>query len=173
MFPISRLKKCSEMKLAVKLLSTIIISFSYVTQASAARNEHRPVCSNDGTRLIYMLQSEQTNNDWELYLKDIESEVHARLTSHPGWDGYAVWSPDDSQVVYDREDEPGGRKRPWIMDMEKRTTKPLGQFDGWLSVSDWAEPGQMLGFQELAGQRDLVMVDVESNMIETITTTSR
>ena len=37
-----------------------------IADVSAARNEHRPVCSADGSRLVYMLQTKQTNDDWEL-----------------------------------------------------------------------------------------------------------
>ena len=53
-----------------------------IASASAARNEHRPVCSADGSRLIYMMQTKQTNDDWELYMLEIDSQVHSSLTSH-------------------------------------------------------------------------------------------
>jgi Tol biopolymer transport system component len=121
--------------------------------------------------MIYMLKSEQTKDDWELYLLDIESQVHSRLTSHPGWDGYAVWSPDGTKIVYDREDEPGKRKRPWILDFAGQTSKPLGSYEGWLSISDWSDDNRLLGFHELEGQRDLVLLDSKGAIIEKITTT--
>ena len=36
-------------------------------EVQAVTNEHRPVCSPDGSRFVYMLQSERTDSDWELY----------------------------------------------------------------------------------------------------------
>ena len=152
-----------------------LVSASLLTcapDALAARNEHRPVCSPDGSQLIFMLQSERTNDDWELYLMDNESQVQSRLTSHPGWDGYAVWSPDGSKIIYDRADGEEAQKRPWIMKLEDRTKKPFGSFEGWLSISDWSGDNRLLGFHELDGQRDLVMLDLEGNITQKVTATS-
>jgi Tol biopolymer transport system component len=139
----------------------------------AALNEHRPVCSPDGSRMIYMLKSEQTKGDWELYMLKFDSQVISRLTNHKGWDGYAVWSPDGTKIVYDREDAPGEPNRPWIMDIEGRTRKPLGSHEGWLSVSDWSIDNRILGFHELNGQRDLVTLDQNGDVIEQITDTDK
>lgn len=156
------------------LKATLAVAFFYISTSSpsfAARNEHRPVCSADGSRLIYMMQTEQTDDDWELYMVELDSQVHSRLTAHPGWDGYAVWSPDGTKIIFDREDSPGKQKRPWIMDLEGRTSKPLGRYEGWLSVTDWSSDNRLLGFQELGGQRDLVLLDVAGNIVGKITET--
>jgi TolB protein len=151
---------------------TFLLLLSLVSSAAVADlSEHRPVCSNDGSKLIYMLKSEQTKGDWELYLKELDSQVRSRLTNHPGWDGYAVWSPDDSRIIFDREDAPGLQKRPWIMDLVKRTTKPLGSFDGRVSVSSWSPDNQLLGFQELDGKRDLILLDLTGKIVKNITAT--
>ena len=139
--------------------------------ASAARHEHRPVCSPDGSRLIYMLKNDDREDDWELYAMELDSRVHSRLTFHPGWDGYAVWSPDGTKIIYDREDVFSGQKRPWIMDMEGRTSKPLGSYEGWLSVTDWSDDNRLLGFHETGGQRDLVILDSSGNIVERVTET--
>ena len=140
--------------------------------ANAATNEHRPVCSPDGSRLVYMLQSERTDNDWELYQMVFNTQTKKRLTVHEGWDGYAVWSPDAGTIIFDREDAPGGQKRPWVMRMDDYTIKPLGKFEGSLSISDWSDDDKLLGFHEMAGQRDLVLLDVDGNMVEKITNTT-
>jgi len=139
--------------------------------ANAATNEHRPVCSPDGSRVIYMLQSERTDDDWELYQMVFSTQTKKRLTVHEGWDGYAVWSPDAGKIIFDREDAPGGQKRPWVMKMDDFTIKPLGKFEGWLSVSDWSDDDRLLAFHEVEGQRDLVLLDIEGNIVEKITNT--
>lgn len=140
--------------------------------ANAVVNEHRPVCSPDGSRLVYMLQSERTDDDWELYQMDFNTQTKKRLTVHEGWDGYAVWSPDAGKIIFDREDTPGGHKRPWVMRMDDFTIKPLGKFEGSISISDWSDDDKLLGFHEVAGQRDLVLLDVDGTIIEKITNTS-
>lgn len=139
--------------------------------ANAAASEHRPVCSPDGSRLVYMLKSERTKNDWELYQLTFSSQNRKRLTAHKGWDGYAVWSPDSRNIIFDREDEPDGQKQPWIMNLEDFTSKPLGPFEGWLSISDWSKDNSLLGFHELAEQRDLVLLDLDGNIVKKITNT--
>ena len=156
------------------LVTTLISTLPFLlnsTDARAARNEHRPVCSADGSRLIYMLQSRQTNDDWELYMLEVDSQVHSRLTSHQGWDGYAVWSPDGTKIIFDREDSPGKQKRPWVMELAGRTIKPLGKYEGWVSITDWSEDNRLLGFQELDGQTDLILLDTTGNIVEKITDT--
>jgi Tol biopolymer transport system component len=156
------------------LISSLILALTCLlssTQALAARNEHRPVCSPDGSKMIYMLQSERTDDDWELYILDMDKQVRSRLTSHAGWDGYAVWSPDGARIVFDREDEPGKQKHPWIMDLNERTLKPLGRYEGWMSISDWSGDNRLLGFHEIDGQRDLVILNLEGQIVENITAT--
>jgi len=94
-----------------------------------------------------------------------------RLTDHKGWDGYAVWSPDGRSIIYDREEVAEGQKSPWIMNLDDYTSKPLGEFEGWLSVSDWSIENRLLGFHEQAGQRDLVLLDLDGNIVEKVTDT--
>jgi len=139
--------------------------------AEAQHNEHRPVCSPDGSRIVYMLQSERTGNDWELYLLERDSQKRTRLTDHEGWDGYAVWSPDGNRIVFDRADGPEGRKSPWVMDLRDYSLAQLGEYEGWLSVSDWRADGTLLAFHELGGQRDLVLLDASGRITGKLTDT--
>lgn len=137
----------------------------------AATNEHRPVCSADGSKMVFMMQTERTKDDWELYMLDIGSQTRSRLTTHRGWDGYAVWSPNDDRIIFEREVSTEKPKRPWIMELEGRTSKPLGRFEGWVSVTDWSDDNRLLAFQELDGQRDLVILDLAGNIVEKVTET--
>ena len=139
---------------------------------SAASNEHRPVCSADGSKMIFMMQTERTEDDWELYMLDIESQTRSRLTTHRGWDGYAVWSPNGDHIIFDREVSKEKPKRPWIMELEERTSKPLGRYEGWVSVTDWSDDNRLLGFQELDGQRDLVILNLAGDIVEKVTETA-
>lgn len=145
--------------------------FLSCADVSAATNEHRPMCSADGSKMIFMMQTERTKDDWELYMLDFESQTRSRLTTHRGWDGYAVWSPDGNSIIFEREVSVDKPKRPWIMELDGRTSKPLGRYEGRVSVSDWSSDNRLLGFQELNGQRDLVMLNLAGNIVEKLTET--
>jgi len=162
------------MNKTLKTLLTVTASLSVLNAAPtwAAVNEHRPVCSPDGSQMIYMLKSELTKDDWELYLLDFDSQVRTRLTNHPGWDGYAVWSPDGSKIIFDRQNDGGEDKNPWIMDVESQRIKPFGHHDGWVSISDWSEDNRLLGFQELEDRRDLVILNKDGEIVEQLTSTA-
>lgn len=149
-----------------------LLALSATGPASGEYNEHRPVCSPDGSRIVYMLQSERTGGDWELYMLERDTQKKIRLTEHEGWDGYAVWSPDGTRIVYDRAERPDGPKSPWVMDLENFQARPLGEYDGWLSVSDWREDGTLLAFHENGGQRDLVLLDNAGAVIDRVTDTA-
>ena len=95
-----------------------------------------------------------------------------RLTNHKGWDGYAVWSPDGSRIVFDRGDVDGKKKRPFILNLESGELRALGDYEGWLSISDWSSDGNtLLGFHETGGQRDLVLVDLDGSVTKRLTNT--
>jgi Tol biopolymer transport system component len=160
------------MKNQLALIAVASLCVFNSTDISAATNEQRPVCSADGTKMIFMMQTERTENDWELYLLDFESQTRSRLTSHRGWDGYAVWSPDGSSIIFDREVSPDKPKRPWIMELDGRTSKPLGRYAGRVSVTDWSDDNRLLGFQQLNGQSELVMLNRSGKIIANITETT-
>lgn len=153
----------------------VIVLLALVVTAApvnaAAYGEHRPVCSSDGASLVYMVQSERTDDDWELYRLDMHDRRQSRLTHHEGWDGYAVWSPDDRHIVFDRADGPGGAKSPWLMNLETLDIRQLGTYEGWLSVSDWGKDDELLAFHEKDGQRDLVLLNPDGEVTRYLTRT--
>ena len=166
----------NAMKRAVLSLPIVLLlAWSGVVigeEVQAVTNEHRPVCSPDGSRFVYMLQSERTDNDWELYQLVFSTQDKKRLTKHKGWDGYAVWSPDGKNLIFDREDVPDGEKQPWMMNLGDYSIKPVGNYEGWLSISDWSMDNSLLGSHELAGQRDLVLLDLDGNIVKKMTDTA-
>ena len=52
------------------------------------------------------------------------------------------------------------------------TIKPLGNYEGWLSISDWSKDNSLLGFHEKRGQRDLVLLDLDGNIVKEMTDTA-
>lgn len=139
--------------------------------AAEEHNQHRPVFSPDGNRMIFMLNSPETNGDWELFLVNTDGSSLKRLTNRTGWDGYAVWSPDGSHIVFDRETGPDNpAKQPVMMDLKNGATNPLGIYPGWLSINDWYGD-TLLAFWEKDGQRDLYLLDMNGGIVNQLTDT--
>ncbi len=140
------------------------------TANAEGRNEHRPVFSPNGQQLVFMSKSPVTNDDWELFLMDVDGRNLKRLTHHAGWDGYAVWNPDGTSIAFDRGQPDSTKKTPHIMDLTSGETKPLGEYDGWLSINDWRE-NTFLAFWEKDGQRDLYLLDRNGKITDRLTNT--
>ena len=159
---------------SVGLCSFLLASLLCASPALAKRNEHRPVYSPDGSEVIFMSMSDKTNGDWELYRMNSDGSNVIRLTSHQGWDGYAVWSPKDEEIIFDRGAPNGGEKSPHYMDLSSKAVKPLGAYQGWLSVSTWSPDGNTLaGFHETEEQRDLVFLELDGSIEKRLTDTPK
>lgn len=135
-------------------------------------SEHRPVFTPDGSFVVYMRQDETTAGDWELFVTTRDGTGARRMTHHVGWDGYAVPSPDGQRVVLDRSaNATGEAKQPHLLELESLEVRPLGTFEGWVSVSDWSEEHGLLAFWEREGQRDLYLLDTEGAVTRRLTDT--
>ena len=145
-----------------------------VTSAQAEAqeiNEHRPVISPDGQVVVFMRQSDGTGGDWELFRTDASGRHVDRLTDSEGWDGYAVFSPDGERLVFDRGSKDGDAKQPYFLELATGEVRPLGTYEGWLSVSDWSEESGLLAFWERDGQRDLYLLDPQGGVVRPLTDT--
>jgi len=132
---------------------------------------HRPVFSPTGDRLAFMRRDASTHGDWELFLANVDGVGTVRLTTHPGWDGYAVWSPDGGQLIFDRDDGEKTAKYSVILDLASKATRRLGNFEGWLTINTWALDGRLYAFWEKDGQRDLYALNPSGEVVERLTDT--
>jgi serine/threonine protein kinase/Tol biopolymer transport system component len=57
-----------------------------------------PRLSADGTRLALSVLREEDN--WDVWIYDLERGVATRLTFHEGYDGDQVWSPDGQHLIF-------------------------------------------------------------------------
>lgn len=156
------------------LFSVVGVGLLAVAGAGAEeRNEHRPVYSPDGTRVVFMSSSEETGGDWELYVVDSDGRRPRRLTTHSGWDGYAVWAPDGASILFDRSLTGGLEdKVPFLLELGSGEERRLGSWEGWLSVSDWSAAGRLLAFWERDGQRDLYLLTPDGAIARRLTDTT-
>lgn len=61
--------------------------------------ESQPTFSPDGNQVAFSWNSE-TENNWDIYVKVIDSATPLRLTSNPATDSSPAWSPDGKQIVF-------------------------------------------------------------------------
>jgi tricorn protease len=55
--------------------------------------------SSDG-RLIAFCRLDPASGAGDLWLEEVASHITTRLTSHPGYDWIAIWSPDGHRVAF-------------------------------------------------------------------------
>lgn len=63
--------------------------------------ESDPAFSSDGRQIAFAWNGQGQDN-FDIYIKSIESEVPLRLTTHPGEDRNPVWSPDGQRIAFVR-----------------------------------------------------------------------
>lgn len=166
------LHSASSLLLRLNKAWVAVVTFTLAAMHTTAfAAEHRPVFSPDGSQIIFMAQSSETADDWELYSMTIDGRNLRRLTDHPGWDGYAVWSPDGNSIVFDQGDAgENPKKTPILMNLKTGKSRPFGSFEGWLSVNDW-HGENLLAFWDNGGQRDLFLLDDAGTIIQRLTNT--
>ena len=135
--------------------------------AAGSPNFHRPVWSQDGSRLAFM--SDAPGN-WELFVMDRDGSGVKRLTDDPAFDGYATWSPDGRFLIFGRSgalihyDFQTGRERPFL---PEGVRPEEGKED--LSAQ-WSPKGDWVAFvSDRAGNRDIYLVKPDGTGLRRLT----
>jgi Tol biopolymer transport system component len=79
-----------------------------VPLTSYTGSEEHPTFSPDGARVAFAWDGESQNN-FDIYVKEIDAENHQRLTTDPSADNHPSWSPDGRFIAFLRLD-PGENK---------------------------------------------------------------
>ena len=61
--------------------------------------ENRPQLSPDGNRIVFQWNGEEQDN-WDIYVKELEGHGFNRLTTDPALDCCPAWSPDGRQIAF-------------------------------------------------------------------------
>ena len=139
----------------------------------AGPNLHHPVFSPDGRQVVFM--SDRSGGDWELFIATTDGQNVRRLTDHTGYDGYAIWSPDGTKLLFDRgEDKIGKKKQPFVYDLKRAEARILRTYETWVTGNEWVDEARLIGFREGSGpdaQRDLVWIDARTGELTSLTDT--
>jgi len=94
----------------------------------------------DGSRLVTVTG---TGTERDLWIKDLQSGVFSRLTSAPGPERDAAWSPDSRSIVYLGTDDKGDAYFETTIGSGKQTRLPLDAPAGF-TIKDWTPDGAQL-----------------------------
>jgi serine/threonine protein kinase len=105
-----------------------------------------PELSPDGKRVAVCRDDPKTGTP-DIWIMEISRGTQSRLTFHPRWEVYPVWSPDGSRIAFawDKEGhtdiylKPAGGGVEELLLKERRATYPL----------DWSRDGRLLLFSAL------------------------
>lgn len=75
-----------------------------------------PSISKDGRRLLWRrVVTESGRRNSEVFVMDLEEAIPTNLTSHPGFDGYPVWSPDEQWIAFASSRDSEGLDQLFVM----------------------------------------------------------
>ena len=131
------------------------------------QGEHRPVFSPDGQSIVFM--SNRNNGDWELYMIGIDGSGMRRLTRHPGWDGYASFSPDGEWLVFDRSDDTASG--PHLLNIATGAIEAFNSYSVTTAGNVWTPNGEHMVYwqEDASGNRDLFMHHFSNGGTEPVT----
>lgn len=88
-----------------------------------------PGFSPDGRQVVF--SSDRADDDYEIWVMDLQTNEATRLTTSPGDDSQPVWSPDGTRIAF--TSSRNGAEGIWIMQADGTATTPLikGRDPAW------------------------------------------
>ncbi len=122
---------------------------SIVPLTSYAGREIRPSLSADGSWVAFQWKGEKQDN-WDIYVKEVDGTGFNQLTSDPASDCCAAWSPDGRRIAFLRG--PGDRGMLYLI-------SPLGGIERKLTEIDrgrlgWSPDGKNIAFMDKKSPMD-------------------
>ena len=131
-------------------------------------NEQYPVWSPDGKKIVFTsnrTEEPEANRNDDVWILDLASEKVTKLTTDPGADSKAAWSPDGSRIAYVHTPEKPlqyALPRLMVVSADGGTAKDLtGQYDrgvsripNWGGFPRWAPDGRSIFVTMIDGGRN-------------------
>src|SRR5262249_54256229 len=120
-----------------------------------------PSFSNDGTHIAF---TSWRDGNAEIYVMDADGSHIRRLTDHPAFDNFPVFSPDDTQIAFQSNRE-GGHFEIYLQNLNDRS--PPHRLTHSTSMTGlmpkcWSPDGtRMLVYTSQRGNNQIELIDVE------------
>ena len=115
-------------------------NFEDIQSITNVEEDTAPTLSPDGQKIAFMSRRE---NNWDIYVIDIDGSNLQRLTTNEGQDGLPAWSPDGNAIAF--VSDRGGIWAIWVMTPEGRGHSQLfameGSPDGFVGSDTFASRG--------------------------------
>ncbi|HVS66735.1 MAG TPA: protein kinase [Thermoanaerobaculia bacterium] len=127
-----------------------------------------PVLSPSGDRLAV---ARPRDDNWDVWIYDLERGVSSQLTHGPGYDADAIWSPDGSRIAFtsDREDSTPTlfvQRSDGAGEAERLLEPGVVYFPSPLSWSPDGNRLLVIAAKESGQRTDLFFLDLESGALE-------
>jgi serine/threonine-protein kinase len=130
---------------------------------SEAGTYGHPRLSPDGTRLSLTVLRD---DNWDIWVYDLDRDVSTRLTFSDGYDGDQIWSPDGTELLFTssrtgktiafrKRADGSGEAQPLMADQQDQTY-----------ATSWSADGRHVLGQRLGQLLDLWVLDLESGEVQ-------
>lgn len=128
-------------------------------------NELYPALSSDGTRVAFVWAGEAGDN-YDIYVKQQNTESPLRLTDNPATETFPAWSPDGSAIAFVRE---GQQSSICVVPSIGGPERKFADVEPYVGGLDWSPDGKLLAFSAATRPEDpylIALLSLETLEIE-------
>ena len=118
-----------------------------------------PSFSGDGTRLAFAWDGEAQNN-YDIYVQLVGSAEPKRFTTEAAFEVNPVWSPDDMQIAYLRQDPQRQELNVWVMSAHGGPGLKVGDLSVSFGIS-WSPDGRYINAAGMSPKNGIYRIPVQ------------
>lgn len=108
--------------------------------------DQEPTLSPDGRQIAFQSKVE---NNWEIFVMDVDGRNVKRLTFNPADDRQPAWSPDGANIAFASNRD--GNNEIYVMDTDGKSKRNITNAPASDEAPTWSPDSQMIAFQSNRG----------------------